>query len=292
MTVIVYNPSAQTFPGGNLTGQISSPSGKWMSQRTYNLSEIPPREWKTLSLTFKPEESGVYTVKLDRLDLPLSSSMQQYWEVSGGFAAIQVEPPSTLFQVFTLIAIIAALLVIAPLLWRRTGVEGVQVRPSDLTPLLKAFNMFDAGKRMEKYLLEEKDDKKFESAVSWLLEILGFYAMKLDKIIRGESFREGETVVGSADILAYDSENDRVVVVDCTVGLPDAETLQGIANLAERLRSTVVKCDAIVVTSEKAEVRKRDAVNLGVIVVDRTDLELITGFVKSGRLDKARTRFE
>lgn len=63
-------------------------------------------------------------------------------------------------------------------------------------------------------------------------------------------------------------ENDRPFVVDCTVGLADAETLQGIANLGERLRSTVVRCDAVVVTSEKADVRKRDAVNLGVIVVE------------------------
>lgn len=295
MTVVVYNPTDRVFPGGNLTGRVESPSG-WYVSLSYNVSTIAPREWRSYDLSFEPQESGVYMVKLDEVEVPLSMTLQEFWEVSGGFRVIQVEPPSTLLQSLTvfLIGILALVLLALTIMLRRGvgGIAGSAPRPAAQPDLWQVFNRFEAGKRMENYLLRDKDDRKFESAVSWLLEIVGFRAMKLNKDARGEAFREGEAVVGSADILAQDTETGRLLVVDCTVGLVDTDRLQSIANLRNRLGSQGVFCDPVIVSSENADLKRKEGRSLGVTVVDRTDLEAMTTFVKAGRFDKAKKLLE
>jgi hypothetical protein len=76
------------------------------------------------------------------------------------------------------------------------------------------------------------------------------------------------------------------------VGTLDADKLQRIANLAKRLTSQVGNCDPVVVSSENAQLRKKDAELQGIIIIDRSDLETLLALVKSGEFEKAKRKFE
>lgn len=297
ITINVYNEWTEKFPGGNLTGELQAPTKWGISGLIYQIPSLDPGKSASYSLPLKPQEAGVYTFLLNRLDVRSSpGSAPPYWQVSGGFVAVQIDPPSTLFMVLIIIVltfILAVLCLGTLLLWRRTGSHVADTRQTKLPiSLLNAFNMFDAGKKMEGYLLHDKDPNRFEAAVAWMLQILGFEALRLDKGAQGENFSEGKTVVGSADILAYDPSFDRLLVVDCTVGLPNVDTAQRVLNLADRLRAQLGKCDAVVISAENADLQKKARELRGLIVIDHNDLEEIMTFVKSDRFDKAKRAFD
>jgi len=293
ITVTVNNLSDKNFPGGNLTGFANSPSGKW-SIRDWRISvpELPAGKSQTLFQSLPIEEAGVYTVSFTSMDL----QTHEYWQVSGGFLVVQVEPPSTLFQLLTvfLSAVIAVVLMsIVVLLWRRRRI--IPSKDQRLEPpasMMVAFSMSEAGKKMESYLLEEKNNRRFESAVSWLLEILGFWTMKLDSETKGEVFKEGAQDIGSADILAYDTLRNRSLVVGCTVGIADTAALQRISNLAKKLVPHIGDCDPVLVSYESSELSKKDAQASGVILLDHAGLESIVSLVGSRRFEKARRMLE
>lgn len=293
ITVTVHNLSDKNFPGGNLTGFANSPSGKWsIPDWRISVPELPAGKSQTLSQPLLIEEAGVYTVSFTSIDL----QTQQYWQVSGGFLVVQVEPPSTLYQSLTviLLAVIAVVLMpIVVLLWRRRRIipsKGQRLEPP--ASMMVAFGMSEAGKKMESYLLAEKNNRKFESAVSWLLEILGFWTMKLNSESKGEFFKDGQQEIGSADILAYDPLRSRSLVVGCTVGIADTAALQRISNLAEKLAPHVGDCDPVLVSYESSELSKKDAEALCVILLDHTSLVSLVSLVRSQRFRKARRMLE
>jgi len=295
ITVLIYNLSNETFPGGNLTGFVKTPSNKWILPQSFEISEIAPNQSRTFVLRFKPEEAGVYTVELRDLKLPPKVPSWN-WQVSGGFLPIQVEPPSTLINALVLTVLIVGILalVTSAFILRRRSAPGLPIDQPAPTrdTLLKAFNQFDAGKNIEKYLLDAKDAENFESAVSWLLQIIGFHAMKLNDKAKGQSLRVDGAEVGSADILAYDPQTGRLLVVDCTIGVPESAKLQRIKNSAERLRSPTCDCDAVLITGQDAALPKRDAYAKGIVMLDKADLTRIITFISEKRLAKAKKMFE
>jgi len=248
------------------------------------------------SLQLPIQEAGVYFVSFSSIDVPLTDGTQQYWQISGGTLAVQIEPPSTVFQLLIvfLLAIIAVVLIAGiVVLWRRGKmVPSESQRSEPPAAMMRAFNMSEAGKKMKSYLLEEKNNRKFESAVSWLLEILGFLTMKLNSESKGELFNDGQRDIGSADILAYDPLRKRSLVVDCTVGIADTATLQRISNLAGELVPHIGDCDPVLVSFVSAELSKKDAKASGVILLDHSDLESIVSLVRLGRFQKARKMLE
>lgn len=299
ITIIVYNDWTEKFPGGNLTGDLQAPTKWGFYGLTYQIPSLDPGKSASYSFALKPEEAGVYTFSLNRLYVRSSpGSAPPSWQVSGGFLAVQIESPSTLFMVLIIVVlmfILAVLCLGTLLLWRRTRTRSGDARQPDLpAALLRLFNLSDAGRRMEGYLLQDTDDRKFESAVSWLLEIVGFRTMNLNKEAQGEKFRQSQNgvVIGSADILAYDQEKVRWLVVDCTIGTPDADKLDRIADLSRHLRSQVPECDAVVVSAKAAAATKENAERQGIIVIDRTDLEKMLGLVKAERFEKAKRVLE
>jgi hypothetical protein len=295
-TVVVHNTADRVFPGGNLTGRVKAPSGQWQINLFYSVSSIPQGQSQTFNLNFQPQEPGVYIVTLNQIDIPLTMGTQEYWDVSGGFKAVQVESPSILLQageILLLSVLVVILLVIAGLLRRRTAARADPTkRFASSSALLETFKEFDAGKKIEEYLLREGHNKKFESAISWLLEILGFQTIKLDSEAQGENLSINGRHVGSADILAYDPCRDALLVVGCTIGVPDAAELQRIANTANGLRSEKRHCDPVVVTFRDAGLLKKEGKMKGVTVVDHTDLQTVVSLIDSGRLEKAKRIFE
>jgi hypothetical protein len=294
ITITVYNAWSKTFTGGNLTGLLESPSKIWQMGITYRVPSLDPGKWTTFYLFVRPEEAGVYTVTLN--DVYGSISSNGPWQVSGGFLAVQIEPPSTLFQLFTifpLVVIAVVLIEIVIVFWCRGKMVRIEGRRTEMpAAMMTAFGMSEAGKKMESYLLEEKNNRKFESAVSWLLEILGFWTMKLNSESKGEFFKDGQQEIGSADILAYDPMRQRSLVVDCTVGIAETAGLQRISNLAEKLAPHIGDCDPVLVSYEGSELSKKDAQALGVILLDHASLESIVSLVKSHRFQKARRMLE
>ena len=294
LDVLVHNPSNETFPGGNLTGSVTAPSGKWILPLSLKISEIAPNKTQTLFVRFKPQEAGVYTVQLDRLELPLTL---QKWDrqVSYGFLPIQVEPPSTLINTLILIALILGILAIVAfaLILRRKAAPRLptgQPAPT-MNNLLSALNQFDAGKSMKSYLTDGKNHETLVSAVSWLLQILGFHAMKLNNLAKGETLRIGDEEKGSADILAYDSQTGRLFLVNCTTGVPDHAELQKIKNSAQALQLGTY-CDAILITSQNAQALDRDARSMNIILLDEDDLRTVTTLIEEKRFAKAKKIFE
>jgi hypothetical protein len=297
ITINVNNTWSKTFTGGNLTGYLEAPSQRWSISYSYHVPNLDSGRSATFDLFFKPQEAGVYTVTLNQLSGVISSETSwQPWQVSGGFLAVQIEPPSTLlqsFSVFLLVVIAVVLIGIVILFQRRVKIVPRESQRSEPpTAMMTAFGMSEAGKKMESYLLDEKNNRKFESAVSWLLEILGFWTIKLNSESKGELFKDKERDIGSADILAYDPLRKRLLVVGCTVGIADIGALQRISNLADKLIPHIGDCDPVLVSFENAELSRKDAEASGVILLDHGDLESLVSLARLRRFQKARKMLE
>ena len=155
-------------------------------------------------------------------------------------------------------------------------------------PFSQTFALFDAGKKMEKHLLNPKDDEDFVASVSWLLEMIGIQCLKLG---RDEIVRENKTEKGSADIVAYDSESNKVLAVDCTIRVPSESKIDKIKGTAEYIsRKTTFPVKAVIVTAEKSPAAKELASKYYVKIIDNTDLERLIGLYKKGRMWHPKAR--
>lgn len=169
--------------------------------------------------------------------------------------------------------------------------ETIYQRPSrESDPVQQAFDLFDAGKKMETHLLNPHDDKDFEASVSWLLEMIGFETFRLGQ---DEIVRENNTEKGSADIIvderSREYEGCRLLVVDCTMRVPRADKVDKIRNTADYIsRKITFPVRAVIVTADRAPVMKQQADRLGVKIIDSADLERMIGFLKRGHDYPAR----
>jgi len=147
-------------------------------------------------------------------------------------------------------------------------------------PLSQTFALFDAGKKMEEHLLNPKGDDDFVSSVSWLLEMIDIRAIKLGP---AEAVRENKQEKGSADIIAYDSETHKILVIDCTIGVPSSTKIDNIKNTADYIsRKITLPVKAVIITAKKCPTVKEDAGKNYVKIIDYTDLERMIGFYKKG----------
>jgi hypothetical protein len=163
-----------------------------------------------------------------------------------------------------------------------------QMPREDSDPFLKTFTLFDAGKNMENHLLNPKKPEDLVNALSWMLEMLNFSALQLG---RDERISEEKTEKGSADIIACYSEanTQAIVVVDCTIGVPDEHKIDRIKNTAEYVsRKIGLPVKPVIVTSEKSEMTKEAGKKHAVKIVDSTDLEKMIGFYKKGYIYPAQ----
>lgn len=159
--------------------------------------------------------------------------------------------------------------------------------PSETSdPFSQAFALFDAGKKMEKHLLNPNNDEDFVASVSWLLEMIDIRSFKLG---RDEIVRENKTEKGSADIIAYDPESNKILVIDCTIGVPSATKIDKIKSTADYIsRKITFPVKSVIIAAKKCPAAKDLASKCYVNMVDNTDLERMVGFYKKGHDYPAR----
>ncbi len=150
-----------------------------------------------------------------------------------------------------------------------------------LDPFSQTFTLFDAGKKIEEHLLNPRDDEDFVAAFSWLLEMIDIQSIRLG---RDEVVRENKTQKGSADIIAYDSNSNNLLAIDCTLGVPSEPKIDRIKNTADYIsRMITFSVKAVIVTSRKSPAAKDQAKRYNVKMLDNTDLEELIGFYKRGK---------
>ncbi len=162
--------------------------------------------------------------------------------------------------------------------------------PSETSePFLAAFVLFDAGKKMEEYLLNPKKAEDLVAAFSWLLEMIDVASLQLGR--RDETVREDKASKGSADIIACyrESNASTILVIDCTMGVPDEPKIDKIKNTAEYIsRKIGLPVKPLIVTSEKSVITKELGQKHSVKIIDNIDLDKMIGFFKKGHDHPAR----
>lgn len=136
---------------------------------------------------------------------------------------------------------------------------------------------------MEEHLLNPKNAEDLVAAFSWMLEMINIPALQIAG--RDEKIREEKTEKGSADIIACycESNTQRILVIDCTIGVPDGPKIDNIKNTAEYVSRKIGNpVEAVIVTSKKSDMTKAMGQNHGVKIIDYTDLDKIIGLYKKG----------
>jgi hypothetical protein len=99
VSVLIRNLSTDYFPGGNVTGTITPPSGTYSYPIKFIVPELSSGESKPFEYDgFKPPESGVFTISIDTIH---TQAVYPPWTLSDGFAVIDVEPASTLTEIWS-----------------------------------------------------------------------------------------------------------------------------------------------------------------------------------------------
>lgn len=144
-------------------------------------------------------------------------------------------------------------------------------------PLLDAFKLFEASHMLKENLEDPSDEKAFETAVYWFLELIGFHTIKLEN---GEIIRENRVNKGSADILFYDNELKTIFVVDCTIGVPPANKIDKIKNTSNYLsRSFKFPIKPMIFSPKLCSIVKTTAKDNNVKIIDYENiLELMQIF--------------
>jgi len=168
-----------------------------------------------------------------------------------------------------------------------------EMRMADFTmrtpePFSQTFALFDAGKNLEKHLLDPKDQEDLVASFSWLLEMIDIRSLKLG---RDERVRENKTEKGSADIIAYDSESNKVLVIDCTIGVPSESKIDKIRNTSNYIaRRITFPVKTIIVSAAKSPAQKNQAQKYYVKILDNTDLEELINLYKKGKLYRPKAK--
>lgn len=142
-------------------------------------------------------------------------------------------------------------------------------------PFKRAFNLFDAGKKLEEHLFNPKKAEDLESAFTWLLEMINISALRLG---RDESVREETTERGSADILAIYCEKgaEQIIAIDCTINVPDGNKIDKIKNTADYIsRKIGYPIKPVIVTSANTSLTKEEGRKHDVKIIDHADIEKI-----------------
>ena len=149
-------------------------------------------------------------------------------------------------------------------------------------PFKRAFNLFDAGKKLEEHLFNPKKAEDLESAFTWLLEMINISALRLG---RNESVREETTERGSADILAiyHEKSAEQIIAIDCTINVPDGNKIDKIKNTADYIsRKIGYPIKPVIVTSVNTALTKEEGKKHDVKIIDRADIEKILVYYNKG----------
>lgn len=156
----------------------------------------------------------------------------------------------------------------------------------DTNPLAKVFARFCSIEEFTKLLTNpinvtksgfklDKSDN-FERVVYWLFSLNGFQTIWLGDY---EVIDDQKHTVGSADLLCYSSTEKVLAVVSCKIKVPEADDIDKIKNLAERidldLKELGIRAIPIIVSSEPCDTVKTINSKNNVNVIDANDIRNI-----------------
>jgi hypothetical protein len=169
---VCNNFSTEEFPGGNITGAITPPSGdRYRTPLEISVPSLKIGDCRLIGIGFKPEESGVYTVSLNIVKT--LAFYNPVWEVSGGFLALTIEPVSTMIGLWSLIVALAL------------GVLSIVV--SVVPPIIQ--------ERRKQRNLVNRQRKKAYARLYAILERHGVNASTTKMNLSNEDFRELQSAV-------------------------------------------------------------------------------------------------
>jgi hypothetical protein len=106
VTHVCNDVASEDFPGGNITGAITPPSGdRYSTSLRYPVTNLASGACTSFVTVFKPIEPGVHIVHFDSVST--QAFYNPAWQVSGGLVALDVEPASTIIELWSLIAALA-----------------------------------------------------------------------------------------------------------------------------------------------------------------------------------------
>jgi len=104
ISILIRNLASDDFPGGNVTGMVTTPTiTRYGVSLNYVVPELSSGQSANYSLLLTPAEPGLYTVSLYAVYFS-PNHPQPNWAISDGFLAFDVEPPSTLIELWSVIA--------------------------------------------------------------------------------------------------------------------------------------------------------------------------------------------
>ncbi len=179
----------------------------------------------------------------------------------------------------------------------------IRIKPLDLlpleqaNPLLAALEVFCSAEQF-RLLLEEPQraqfelpNKKnparlFEVSVHWLLSTLGCRAIWLHSY---ERIKNANIELGTIDCLAYNEDENMLLLVNCSLAAPDPSELHRQENLTTWLRkqlfskSRITVCAALFTASHRPEAEQKQAYGSAVRVFFKEDLDELLQAARVGR---------
>lgn len=140
-------------------------------------------------------------------------------------------------------------------------------------------------------------DKIFERSIQWLLNLVGYHAIRLDEY---EKLKDRTTSVdlGSVDVVAYNDSRRLLLLTNCTIGIPASKEMESYNNVRGRLydelfKDSDIQIIPIVFSAQKdLKLTKSDGQKIGVKIFDTDDMEKILSHLKRGEFEYIRQMLE
>lgn len=163
--------------------------------------------------------------------------------------------------------------------------------PDTLLPVLK---MFNGGRQLNEFLAGSAGKaREHQAAVAWLLSILGLKTILLSNLSTDLEMIYDDSKIkrGSADVLAFDPDTNKIMVIDATLWTPGTK-LDEIRNTAEYIKEkTGIQVIPVVLSRLNLKSAKKQTEDDIVNVIDVDDVRSILALVEVGKVKEAKQAF-
>lgn len=129
-------------------------------------------------------------------------------------------------------------------------------------------------------------DKVFERGINWLLNLMGFSAIRLEEYERAG--QDPEQI--SMDIIASFGEK-QIILANATLSMPDTAMLETERNrriILSRSLNNEVKVTSVIFTPKSIIQLQQEAERHEVAIIGKDEIERILNFLKNGEIKEAR----
>ncbi len=140
-------------------------------------------------------------------------------------------------------------------------------------------------------------DKVFERSIQWLLNLVGYPAIKLDEYEKLKA-RKTKVDLGSVDVVAYNGSRRSLFLINCTIHIPASKEMESYNNVRgclynELFKDSDIQIIPIVFSAQRdLKLTKGEGQKIGVKIFDIDDMEKILGHLKRGEFESIRQMLE